>query len=338
MSRRLFTSESVTEGHPDKIADQISDAILDAILEADPEGRVACETLVTTGLALVAGEVTTRAYVDVPTVVRGVIESIGYTDSSYGISGETCGVLVSLGRQSPDIAQGVDIGGAGDQGIMFGYATDETPELMPAPIIYAHRLTRRLAALRREGQLPWLRPDGKSQVTVEYDGDRPVAIRAVVLSAQHSPDVPLPELREELAREIREKALHVGVGAASVREIDRLNIHRATHLAMRRALARLPVAPEHVVVDGLPVPELGAAQTAVVRGDGLVHSVACASIVAKVTRDRLMRRLARRYPAYGWEHNAGYATAEHREALERLGPTPHHRLTFGGVQLSLALG
>lgn len=198
MSRRLFTSESVTEGHPDKIADQISDAILDAILEADPEGRVACETLVTTGLALVAGEVTTRAYVDVPTVVRGVIESIGYTDSSYGISGETCGVLVSLGRQSPDIAQGVDIGGAGDQGIMFGYATDETPELMPAPIIYAHRLTRRLAALRREGQLPWLRPDGKSQVTVEYDGDRPVAIRAVVLSAQHSPDVPLPELREEL--------------------------------------------------------------------------------------------------------------------------------------------
>jgi len=206
---------------------------------------------------------------------------------------------------------------------------------------------RRLRALLEVEEGLWRQ--GLHRVAgVDEAGRGPLAGPVVAAAVVFEPGVAIPrvddskrlapELREELAREIREKALHVGVGAASVREIDRLNIHRATHLAMRRALARLPVAPEHVVVDGLPVPELGAAQTAVVRGDGLVHSVACASIVAKVTRDRLMRRLARRYPAYGWEHNAGYATAEHREALERLGPTPHHRLTFGGVQLSLALG
>ena len=198
VSRRLFTSESVTEGHPDKIADQTSDAILDAILTDDPTGRVACEVLVTTGLALVAGEITTSTYVDIPSIVRGTIRSIGYTDSSYGIDGETCSVLVSIGRQSPDIAQGVDTGGAGDQGMMFGYAVDETPELMPAPIMLAHRLTQRLATLRRSGQLPWLRPDGKAQVTMEYDGNRPVRVDTVVVSTQHSPDVSSDELAAEI--------------------------------------------------------------------------------------------------------------------------------------------
>ncbi|MHB1169868.1 MAG: methionine adenosyltransferase [Longimicrobiales bacterium] len=195
MSRRLFTSESVSEGHPDKIADQTSDAILDAILSDDPDGRVACEVLVTTGLCLVAGEITTSTYVDIPAVVRGTIRSIGYTDSSYGIDGETCAVLVSIGQQSPDIAQGVDPGGAGDQGMMFGYAVDETPELMPAPLMFSHRLTQRLAAARKEGDLPWLRPDAKAQVTLEYEDDRPVRVQTVVVSTQHSPDVGLEELR-----------------------------------------------------------------------------------------------------------------------------------------------
>jgi S-adenosylmethionine synthetase len=192
----------VTEGHPDKIADQVSDAVLDAILMDDPGGRVACEVLVATGLCMVAGEITTTTYVDIPTVARGTIRSIGYTDSSYGIDGETCAVLVSIGRQSPDIAQGVDPGGAGDQGMMFGYAVDETPELMPAPLMFAHRLTQRLASARKEGDLPWLRPDGKAQVTLEYDGDRPVRVHTVVVSTQHSADVGLEELREAVVERI----------------------------------------------------------------------------------------------------------------------------------------
>ena len=207
MSRRVFTSESVTEGHPDKIADQISDAILDAVLECDPGGRVACEVLLTTGLVLVAGEITTAGVVDVPAVVRGTIRSIGYTDAEYGLDGETCAVLVALDRQSPDIARGVDPGGAGDQGMMFGYATDETPEFMPLPIVLAHRLTSRLAALRRGGEVGWLRPDGKAQVTVEYEGDRPVRVRAVVVSAQHAPEVTLEEVRATVLREVIEQAL-----------------------------------------------------------------------------------------------------------------------------------
>ena len=207
LARRLFTSESVTEGHPDKIADQTSDAILDAILADDPNGRVACEVLVTTGLALVAGEVTTTTYVDIPGIVRGTIRSIGYTDSSYGIDGETCSVLVTIGRQSPDIAQGVDTGGAGDQGMMFGYAVDETPELMPAPIMFAHRLTERLATARRSGQLPWLRPDGKAQVTLEYEGDKPLRVQTVVVSAQHSPDLTIEELRAEIIDHVIEPSL-----------------------------------------------------------------------------------------------------------------------------------
>src|SRR5512143_917897 len=174
--RWLFTSESVTEGHPDKIADQISDAVLDAILAEDASARVACETFVTTGMAVVGGEITTCCYVPVPDIVRGTVEAIGYTDATYGFDAETCAVLTSIDRQSPDIAQGVDTGGAGDQGMMFGYATDETPDLMPLPIALAHRLCRRLAEARKAKEIDFLRPDGKSQVTVEYEGDRPVRI------------------------------------------------------------------------------------------------------------------------------------------------------------------
>jgi S-adenosylmethionine synthetase len=191
----------VTEGHPDKMADQISDAVLDAILAQDETARVACETLVTTGMALVAGEITTTAYVHVPDVVRATVERIGYTSGEYGFDARTCAVLSSIDRQSPDIAQGVDTGGAGDQGMMFGYASDETPELMPMPIMLAHRLTRRLAQVRRSGELPWLRPDGKSQVSVEYDAGRPVAVRTVVLSTQHAPEIGGSEL-EEAVREV----------------------------------------------------------------------------------------------------------------------------------------
>jgi S-adenosylmethionine synthetase len=176
------------------MADQISDAVLDAILAEDPAARVACETLVTTGLAIVAGEITTRAYANVPEIVRGTVESIGYTDAAYGFDASTCAVVTSIDPQSPDIAQGVDTGGAGDQGMMFGYATDETPELMPVPIMLAHRLTKRLAEARKSGELPWLRPDGKSQVTIEYVEHRPVAVRTVVVSTQHAPTVGQQEL------------------------------------------------------------------------------------------------------------------------------------------------
>ena len=202
MAKHLFTSESVTEGHPDKVADQISDTILDAVLEKDPKGRVACEVMVTTGLAIVAGEITAAETPDYSTLVRGTLRSIGYTDSTWGIDGDTCGVMVSVDRQSPDISQGVDPGGAGDQGMMFGYAVDETPELMPAPIILSHKLTARLADARRDGTLPWLRPDGKAQVTVEYEGDRAIRIETVVVSTQHAADVTLDQVREGVIEEV----------------------------------------------------------------------------------------------------------------------------------------
>ncbi len=200
--RHLFTSESVTEGHPDKIADQISDAILDAILALDPVGRVACETLVTTGLAIIAGEITTSCYVDFPKIVRETIKEIGYTRAKYGFDCDTCAVLSSIHEQSPDIAQGVDPGGAGDQGMMFGYACRETDELMPMPIMLAHKLTRGLSCARRDGVLDYLRPDGKSQVTVEYDGDKPVRVEAVVISTQHSALVNNETMREDIVEKI----------------------------------------------------------------------------------------------------------------------------------------
>ena len=198
----IFTSESVTEGHPDKIADQVSDAILDAVLADDPAGRVACETLVTTGICVVAGEITTKTYVDVPKVVRGVINHIGYTDAAMGFDCKTCAVVNMIQAQSPDIAMGVDTGGAGDQGLMFGYACDETPELMPLPIMMAHKLVRRLSEARRAGTLPYLRPDGKSQVSVEYVDGRPKRIDAVVISTQHDDDVTTEQLRTDIKKDV----------------------------------------------------------------------------------------------------------------------------------------
>ncbi len=200
IQKHLFTSESVTEGHPDKIADQISDAVLDAVLEQDPHGRVACEVLVTTGICVVSGEITTNCYVDVPKIAREVIRDIGYTDAAFGFDSKTCGVLNTIQSQSPDIAMGVDTGGAGDQGLMFGYACDETPELMPLPIQLAHRLTEKLSQVRRSGQLPWLRPDGKSQVSVEYHNGKPTRIDAIVVSTQHGPDVSTEQLRADVKK------------------------------------------------------------------------------------------------------------------------------------------
>ncbi len=198
----LLTSESVTEGHPDKIADQISDAVLDAIMAEDPMGRVACETMVTTGLAIVAGEISTSAYVDIPRIVRETIREIGYTRAKYGFDCDTCGVITSIDEQSGDIAMGVDPGGAGDQGLMFGYATTETPELMPMPITFAHRLARRLAEVRKTDVLDYLRPDGKSQVTVEYVNGRPARVDTVVISAQHSPAVKSSVIQEDILEKV----------------------------------------------------------------------------------------------------------------------------------------
>jgi S-adenosylmethionine synthetase len=211
--RFLFTSESVTEGHPDKVADAISDAILDAIMAQDTSCRVACETLVTTGLAFIAGEITTTCYVDMPEIVRQTIREIGYNSSQMGFDWRTCSVITSIDHQSPDIAQGVDgkglykEQGAGDQGLMFGFATDETPELMPMPIMYAHKLTRRLAQVRKNGALDFLRPDGKSQVTIEYENGSPLRVDTVVVSAQHKPDITYEELREAVIEEVIKKVI-----------------------------------------------------------------------------------------------------------------------------------
>ena len=205
--RYLFTSESVTEGHPDKVSDQVSDAVLDAILAVDPLGRVACETLVTTGLCMIAGEITTAKYVDLPSVARATIKEIGYDDPALGFSYDTCAVISTIDEQSGDIAMGVDTGGAGDQGMMFGYACRETDVLMPLPITLAHRLVRKMSECRRNGELTFLRPDGKSQITVEYEGDRPVRVDTIVLSAQHSPDVNQKQIREGLEEAVIRKVV-----------------------------------------------------------------------------------------------------------------------------------
>ncbi len=210
----FFTSESVTEGHPDKVADAISDSILDAIIAEDKNCRVACETMVTTGIVFIAGEITTSCYVDMPQVVRDTVRDIGYHSSQMGFDWQTCSVITSIDRQSPDIAQGVNTGeglykeqGAGDQGLMFGFATNETPELMPMPIMYAHQLTRRLATVRKNGALDFLRPDGKSQVTIEYDGDKPKRVDTVVVSSQHKPDVDYEDLKEAVIEEVIKKVI-----------------------------------------------------------------------------------------------------------------------------------
>ena len=241
--RYLFTSESVSMGHPDKMADQISDGILDAILTQDPYARVACESLLTTGLVCLAGEVTTTAMVDYPSVVRQVVREIGYTSSEMGFDATTCAVMVALGKQSPDIAQGVDEDaakgkdiGAGDQGMMFGYACNETPELMPLPIALAHRVINRITELRQDGTIPWLRPDSKSQVTVEYDGATPIRVHTVVVSTQHAPDVSQATIQERIRKEVIEP------GAPP----------RA-----RRRLAHLPHQPDRQVRGRRPARRLG---------------------------------------------------------------------------------
>jgi S-adenosylmethionine synthetase len=217
----LFTSESVTEGHPDKIADQISDAVLDAALSEDPTARVACETLVTTGLVVIAGEITTSARVDYTKVARETIREIGYTRAKFGFDADTCSVLSALDRQSPDIAMGVDTGGAGDQGLMFGFACNETPELMPLPIQLAHILARRLSEARKSGELPYLRPDGKSQVTIEYRDGRPFRVEAVVISSQHDPNV----ANEQLRAEIEEKVIRKSVSADLIDQDTKIHIN-----------------------------------------------------------------------------------------------------------------
>ncbi len=214
----LFTSESVAEGHPDKVADQISDAVLDSILAKDPLGRVACETTVTTGLVLVSGELSTDCYVDIPRIIRQTVREVGYTRAKYGLDAETCGVLVSIDEQSPDIAQGVDVGGAGDSGMVFGYACDETPELMPLPIQLAHRLSRRLGEVRKSRALPYLRPDGKVQVTIGYAEDgRPCSVETVVLSAQHNDEVDQEQLRDDLRQHVLEPVLKDGLATEGTR-------------------------------------------------------------------------------------------------------------------------
>ncbi len=209
--RHLFTSESVTEGHPDKIADQISDAILDGILAQDPVGRVACETLVTTGLAMIAGEISTSCYVDVPRIVRDTIRDIGYTRAKFGFDADTCAVVTSIHEQSPDIALGVDPGGAGDQGMMFGYACRETPELMPLPLMLAHNLCRQLSVVRRLGVVDFLRPDGKAQVTIEYDGTTPARIHTIVVSTQHGPDASLDDVRQAVRTHVIAPCMPAGL-------------------------------------------------------------------------------------------------------------------------------
>lgn len=241
----LFTSESVTEGHPDKIADQISDSILDAILEKDPTARVACETLVTTGLAVIAGEITTTAEINYQKIVRDTINDIGYNNATYGYDSNTCSVLNALGTQSPDIAQGVDTGGAGDQGLMFGFACNETPELMPLPIQLAHNLTRKLSEVRRNGELPYLRPDGKSQVTVEYRDGKPFRVEAVVISTQHADEVTTEQLRED----ILEKVIKSTVSADLLDEDTKYHINPTGRFVVGGPMGDAGVTGRKIIVD-----------------------------------------------------------------------------------------
>jgi S-adenosylmethionine synthetase len=243
--RFLFTSESVTEGHPDKIADQISDAVLDAVLAKDPVGRVACETLVTTGLVVVAGEITTKAVLDYSDIARDVVREVGYTRAKYGFDAETCAVISSIKRQSPDIALGVDTGGAGDQGLMFGFACDETEELMPLPIMLAHKLVQRVSEVRRKGIVPFFRPDGKSQVTVEYYGDRPVRVEAVVVSVQHSDSVSNVDLQNA----VRDEVIHKVIPESLLDRDTKFHINPTGRFVVGGPMGDVGVTGRKIIVD-----------------------------------------------------------------------------------------
>lgn len=240
----IFTSESVTEGHPDKIADQISDAILDAMIEQDPDSRVACETLITTGLVVISAEITTKSQVDIRQVARDTIREIGYTDSAMGFDADTCSVLLTIDKQSPDIALGVDKKGAGDQGLMFGYACDETEEFMPSPILYAHKLVKRLSEVRKNGTLPFLRPDGKSQVTFRYESGKPVGVDAVVISSQHSKEVS----REDLIEGIRENVINPCIGTL-VSENTKIHINPTGNFVIGGPIGDTGLTGRKIIVD-----------------------------------------------------------------------------------------
>ena len=240
----IFTSESVTEGHPDKIADQISDAILDAMIKKDPDSRVACETLITTGLVVISAEITTKSQVDIRQTVRDTIKEIGYTDSAMGFDAETCSVLLTIDEQSPDIALGVDKKGAGDQGLMFGYACDETEEFMPSPILYAHKLVKRLSEVRKDGTLPFLRPDGKSQVTFRYENGEPVGVDAVVISSQHSKDVS----RDDLIEGIRENVINPCIGTL-VSESTKIHINPTGNFVIGGPMGDTGLTGRKIIVD-----------------------------------------------------------------------------------------
>ncbi len=293
--RHMFTSESVTEGHPDKIADQISDAILDAILTQDPVGRVACETLVTTGLAMIAGEITTSCYVDFPKIVRETIKDIGYTRAKYGFDSDTCAVLSSIHEQSPDIALGVDPGGAGDQGMMFGYACRETDELMPLPIMLAHKLCMGLSCARRDGLLDYLRPDGKSQVTVEYDGATPIRIDAIVVSSQHSALVDNETIRDG----ILEKVIKPVVPASMVDEHTKIYVNPTGRFVIGGPQGDAGVTGRKIIVDtyGGAAPHGGGAfsgkdPTKVDRSACYMARYIAKNCVAAGLADRLLIQLA----------------------------------------------
>ncbi|MDQ3070197.1 MAG: methionine adenosyltransferase [Acidobacteriota bacterium] len=295
MGRHLFTSESVTEGHPDKISDQISDSVLDAVLAQDPMSRVACETLVTTGLAIVAGEITTKAVVDYQAVVRQAITEIGYTRGKYGFDAETCSVLNALHSQSPDISQGVDTGGAGDQGLMFGYACTETPELMPLPIMLAHKLVRGLSEQRRSGAMKYLRPDGKSQVTIEYDGAKPVRVDAVVISSQHSAEV----TNETLHADVRSKIIDAIIPSSMMDKNTKVYINPTGRFVVGGPHGDAGVTGRKIIVDtyGGAAPHGGGAfsgkdATKVDRSAAYMARYVAKNIVAAGLADRCTVQLA----------------------------------------------